>query len=342
MKKLLNTLFVTTQGAYLHRDGEAVAVRDGDRLLLRVPSHNLESIVCLGRVSVSPPLIGMCGERRIQIAHLTEHGEFMGRVQGPVSGNVLLRRTQYRWADDPPKAAAIAQSIVAAKVANSRTVLLRARRQAQQVPESLDSAIARLGRIGEELLQGDKPLETVRAVEGEAAKCYFAAFDHLIVQQKDGFRFTGRSRRPPADPVNAMLSFSYTLLAHECTGALEGVGLDPYVGFLHADRPGRPGLALDLMEEFRAVIADRLVLTLINRQQVAAGDFESREDGGVWMTDKARKTLLETWQKRKQEEVLHPFLGESIPLGLFPHAQALLLARYIRGDLDAYPALIWK
>ncbi len=342
MRKLLNTLFVTTQGAYLHRDGEAVAVRDGDQLLIRVPSHTLESVVCFGRVSISPPLIGMCGERKIQIAYLTEHGEFLGRMQGPVCGNVLLRRTQYRWADEPARSAAVAQSIVAAKIANSRTILMRARRQTEQPPETLEGAILRLGRIGEELLNGEKPVETVRALEGEAAKHYFAAFDHLIVQQKEAFRFTGRSRRPPADPVNALLSFSYTLLMHECTSALEAVGLDPYVGFLHTDRPGRPGLALDLMEEFRAVIADRLVLTLINRQQVAPDEFERRQDGGVWMTAKSRKTFLETWQKRKQEEVLHPFLGESFALGLFPYAQALLLARFLRGDLDAYPALLWK
>lgn len=342
MKKLLNTLFVTTQGAYLHREGEAIAVRNGDELLLRIPSHTLEGIVCLGRVSLSPPLMGLCGERKIQVAHLSEHGEFLARIQGPVSGNVLLRRTQYRWADEPARASAIARAIVAAKVANSRSVLLRARREAQQTPETLDAAIRRLAGIGEELLRKELPVETVRALEGEAAKCYFGAFDHLIVQQKEEFRFTVRSRRPPADPVNAMLSFAYTLLVHECTGALEGVGLDPYVGFLHADRPGRASLALDLMEEFRAMIADRLVLTLINRQQVGAEDFERREGGGVWMTAKARKTLIENWQKRKQEELAHPFLGESIALGLLPHAQALLLARYLRGDLDGYPAMIWK
>jgi CRISPR-associated protein Cas1 len=342
MKKLLNTLFVTTQGAYLHREGEAVAVKNGDDLLLRVPSHTLSAIVCFGRVSLSPPLMGMCGERKIQVAHLSEHGEFLARVQGPVSGNVLLRRTQYRWADDAAKAAAIAQNIVAAKVANSRTVLLRARREAPQTSAALESAVVRLAGIGEEFVAGWKPVETLRALEGEAAKCYFGAFDDLIIQQKHQFRFAGRSRRPPTDPVNAMMSFAYTLLTHECTGALEGAGLDPYVGFLHADRPGRASLALDLMEEFRAILADRLVLTLINRQQVTASDFERREDGGVWMTSRARKTLLEAWQKRKQEEVQHPFLGETIMLGLFPHVQALLLARHLRGDLDAYPALLWK
>jgi CRISPR-associated protein Cas1 len=342
MKRLLNTLYVTTQGAYLHQEGEAIAVKDGDELLIRVPAHTLEGLVCFGRVNLSAPLMGLCNERKIQIVHLTDYGKFLARVQGPVNGNVLLRRTQYRWADDEAKAASIAGAMVGAKVANSRTVLMRARRESGRAEHALDSAIARLGRIGEELLRGAKPVETVRALEGEAAKCYFSAFDFLIVQQKETFQFKQRSRRPPADPVNALLSFAYTLLLHDCTGALEGVGLDPYVGFLHADRPGRPSLALDLVEEFRAVLADRLVLNLINRQQVSGNDFERREDGGVWMASKARKTFLGAWQKRKQEEVTHPFLGESIALGLFPHAQALLLARHLRGDLDAYPAMIWK
>lgn len=342
MKKLLNTLFVTTQGVYLHKEGEAVAVRNGDDLLLRLPSHTIESIVCFGRVSLSPPLMGHCGERKIQVAYLTEHGEFQARVQGKVSGNVLLRRAQYRWADDPAKCAGIAQSMVAAKVANARTVLLRANRESGQAGGPLEGAIARLGGIGEHLLNVEEPVETIRAMEGDAARTYFSVFDELIVKQKDGFEFKGRSRRPPGDRVNALLSFAYTLLVHDCTGALEGVGLDPYVGFLHTDRPGRASLALDLMEEFRPILADRLVLSLINRQQIRPADIEKREDGGIWMKPDARKTLLETWQKRKQEEVMHPFLGEPVALGLFPHVQALLLARHLRGDLDAYPALIWK
>jgi len=342
VKKLLNTLFVTTQGAYLHKEGEAVAIRNGDELLLRLPSHTIENIVCFGRVSLSPPLMGLCGERKIQVAYLTEYGEFQARVQGKVSGNVLLRRTQYRWADDPGKSAGIAQSMVAAKVANARTVLLRAKRESGESGGPLQGAISRLGGIGEHLLSVEEPVETIRAMEGDAARTYFSVFDELIVKQKDGFQFKGRSRRPPGDRVNALMSFAYTLLVHDCTGALEGVGLDPYVGFLHADRPGRASLALDLMEEFRPIVADRLVLSLINRQQIRADDFEKREDGGIWMKLEARKTLLETWQKRKQEEVMHPFLGEAVALGLFPHVQALLLARHLRGDLDAYPALIWK
>lgn len=342
MKKLLNTLFVTRQGSYLHREGEAIAIRDGEELLLRVPCHTLEGIVCFGRVSMSPPLMGLCGERKIQVSFLAEHGEFHGRVQGPVSGNVLLRREQYRWADCPEKAAAVAQNMVAAKVANARTVLLRARRDAERLTEAVQPAVSRLGWIGEKLLREQQDLETLRATEGDAARAYFAVFDHLILCQKEEFEFRGRTRRPPGDRVNALLSFVYTLLVHDCVGALEGVGLDPYVGFLHADRPGRTSLALDLMEEFRPMLADRLVLSLINRQQVRGDGFEEKGDGGIWMKTEARKTLLENWQKRKQEQVMHPYLGETAALGLFPHIQALLLARHVRGDLDAYPALIWK
>lgn len=342
MKKLLNTLFVTRQGSYLHREGEAIAIKNGEEVLMKLPCHTLESIVCFGRVSMSPPLMGLCGERKIQVSFLTESGQFHGRVQGPVAGNVLLRREQYRWADCPEKAAAVAQNMVAAKVANARTVLLRARRDTDRLAEPLQPAVSRLGWIGDRLLKEQEDLERLRATEGDAARAYFAVFDHLILSQKSDFEFRGRTRRPPGDRVNAMLSFAYTLLVHDCAGALEGVGLDPYVGFLHADRPGRTSLALDLMEEFRAILADRVVLSLINRQQVSGDEFEEKEDGGIWMKPTARKTLLETWQKRKQEEVTHPYLGESVALGLFPHIQALLLARHLRGDLDAYPALIWK
>jgi CRISPR-associated protein Cas1 len=342
VRKFLNTLFITTQGAYLHKEGEAIAIKNGDELLLRMPAHTIESLVCFGRVSLSPPLLGMCGEKRIQVAFLSENGEFEARVQGKVAGNVLLRRTQYRWADDASRSAGIAQNMVAAKVANARTVLLRAKREMTAPAVIMQEAIRRMAGIGDHLLRQGEPVETLRAMEGDAAKTYFSVFDEMIVQQKDGFRFGGRTRRPPRDAVNALLSFAYTLLMHDCTGALEGVGLDPCVGFLHADRPGRPSLALDLMEEFRPALADRLVLTLINRQQVKLSDFESREDGGVWMKPDARRTFLETWQKRKREEVVHPFLNEPAPVGLFPHIQALLLARHLRGDLDCYPATIWK
>jgi CRISPR-associated protein Cas1 len=341
MRKLLNTLFVTTQGAYLAQDGETVVVRREQEILLRVPIHTLGGIVCFGRVSVSPPLMGLCGERQVLISFLSESGRFLGRVSGPVSGNVLLRRRQYRVADDPRQAAAVARAIVLAKVANCRHVLLRANREAPTRCLELEEAAEALAQILDRLERTDLDLDGLRGVEGEAARKYFDVFDRLIVN-RDGFYFRGRSRRPPLDPVNALLSFVYTLLVHDVTSALESNGLDPYVGFLHADRPGRPGLALDLMEEFRPILADRLVLSLINRRQVRAGGFQTTESGAVLMDEATRREVLAAWQKRKQEEVQHPFIGESAPIGLFPHLQALLLARHLRGDLDAYPALIWR
>lgn len=342
MKKLLNTLYITTQGTYVHRDGETLVAARGDEVLMRVPIHTLEAVVCFGRVSFSPPAMGLCAERGVSVSHLSEQGQFWARVEGPVKGNVLLRRRQYRLADDPESAAAVAQSIVMAKIANCRTTLLRAGRDRDDAPPEIDEAADRLGRILDRLLRRTLPLDQIRGVEGESAALYFAVFDRLIVQQKHAFAFCGRSRRPPLDPVNALLSFVYTLLVHDTTAALESVGLDPYVGFLHADRPGRPSLALDLMEEFRPVLADRLVLTLINRQQVRSTGFEKTESGAVMMDAETRRTVLQTWQKRKLEEVRHPFLDESAAVGLFPYIQALLLARHLRDDLDAYPALVWK
>lgn len=342
MKKLLNTLYITTQGTYVHRDGETVIASHDDQVLLRVPIHTLEGIVGFGRVSFSPPAMGLCAERGVGISHLSENGEFWARVEGPVRGNVLLRRRQYRVADDPECASAVAQNMVMAKIANCRTTLLRAARERDSASDAIDQAAEALGRILDKLLRRQLPLDQVRGVEGESAALYFSVFDNLIVQQKGAFGFHGRSRRPPLDPVNALLSFVYTLLVHDVTSALESVGLDPYVGFLHADRPGRPSLALDLMEEFRPVLADRLVLTLINRQQVGGSGFEKAESGAVKMDAETRRAVLQAWQKRKQEEVRHPFLEESAAVGLFPFIQALLLARHVRGDLDAYPALVWK
>lgn len=343
MKHLLNTLFVTTQGAYLCREGETVCVRVEQETKLRVPIHTLGGIVCFGQVSCSPPLMGLCGERHVLISFHSEHGKFLGRVQGPVSGNVLLRRAQYRWADDEAVSSSIARAIVLAKVANCRTVLLRAARDHAGATDAdaLAAAAAELGRIAGSIQQ-DESLDVTRGREGDSARVYFSVFDHLIVAQKDGFRFRVRSRRPPLDNVNALLSFLYAMLAHDCTSALESVGLDPAVGFLHRDRPGRPSLALDLMEEFRPVLADRVALSLVNRQQVKADGFTTTETGAVQMDDKTRKELLVAWQKRKAEEVQHPFLGEKAAVGLLPYAQALLLARFLRGDLDGYPPYLWR
>ena len=343
MKRLLNTLYIMTQGAYLSKDGETVQVQVEHETKLRVPIHTLDGIVCLGQITCSAPLMGLCAERNVTVSFLSEHGKFLARVQGPVSGNVLLRREQYRKADDDWISAEAARMMVAAKVANSRTVLLRAARERpdSEGVYSLNCTISHLAGILDGL-RNPLPLERVRGCEGEAAKVYFSVFNHLITAQKEDFIFHERSRRPPLDNVNALLSFLYTLLAHDAASALESVGLDPAVGYLHRDRPGRPGLALDLMEEFRAFFTDRLALSLINRQQVKGKEFQKTETGAVLMDDSARKTLLVAYQKRKQEEIRHPFLEETMPVGLLLYAQALLMARYIRGDLDGYPPFIWK
>ena len=339
----LNTLFVTTQGAYLAREGEALLVRVEKQTKLRVPIHTLGGVVCFGRVGLSPSLMGLCGERGVCISMLNEHGRFLARIHGFTSGNVLLRREQYRRADSPDDSAAIARAIVAAKVANCRSVLLRGLRDYPDLAGSaaLRSATDRMA-LGLADLAQHKTLDQVRGLEGEAGNLYFSVFDHLITAQKESFVFRGRSRRPPLDNVNALLSFLYAMLAHDARSACEAAGLDPAVGFLHRDRPGRPGLALDLMEEFRAYLADRLVLSLINRRQVGPDGFKTSEGGAVTMDDATRKAVLVAYQNRKKEQVVHPFLGEKVSVGLLVHLQARLLARHLRGDLDAYPPFIWK
>jgi len=343
MKKLLNTLYVTTQGAYLAREGETVLVRVEKETKLHLPIHTLSGIVCFGQVSCSPFLLGLCAERGVGVSFLTEYGRFMARMQGPVSGNVLLRREQYRWADDEARSVDLARSVLIGKIANSRAVLRRAIRDHAEKPGAgaLETAAGRL-RFSLDQLSSSRTLDVLRGVEGESAATYFSVFDHLITSQKESFQFHERSRRPPLDKVNCLLSFLYTLLMHDVRGALESVGLDPAVGFLHRDRPGRSSLALDLMEEFRPVLADRLALSLINLGVVKKAGFTQSESGGVTMDDETRKALLVAYQKRKQEEILHPFLNEKVEIGLLPFAQALLLARHVRGDLDGYPPFLWK
>jgi len=342
VKQLLNTLYVTTQGAYLAKEGEAVAVSVDKDTKLRVPIHTLSAIVCFGQVSCSPFLMGLCGERGVALAFLTENGRFLARVNGPVCGNVLLRREQYRWGDSGEKSAAVARSVVLAKIANCRTVVQRSLRDRTEAgPPPLEQSVRRLGKLVEAVAAADNT-DSIRGHEGDAARVYFAIFDELITASKGEFFFRGRNRRPPLDNVNALLSFVYTLLTHDIAAALETVGLDPAAGFLHRDRPGRPSLALDLLEELRPVIADRLVLSMINRRQVAASGFHKTEAGGVVMDDGTRKEVLIAYQKRKQEEIQHPFLGERVAYGLVPYLQATLLARFIRGDLDGYPSFLWK
>jgi CRISPR-associated protein Cas1 len=346
MRKLLNTLYVSTEGAYVHRDGLNVVVEVERVEKLRVPLHLLSGVAVFGQVSISPALLGSLAEAGVVTAYYGMNGKFLARVEGPVSGNVLLRREQYRVMDDPAGCVQVARGIVAAKSLNQRGVLQRALRDhavsmepAEQA--AIGAAIDRMAGIARQALR-ETDLDRLRGYEGEAAALYFGVFAHALRVADPALAFRGRSRRPPMDAPNALLSFIYTLLVHDCRGALEGVGLDPQAGFLHRLRPGRPSLALDLMEELRAPLADRLALSMLNRRELGSGDFRVMENGAVLLQETSRKTVLTAWQERKREEIEHPFLKERAPLGLLPHLQATLLARTLRGDLDAYPAMIWK
>lgn len=344
MKKLLNTVYVTTEGAALRLEGETLVAEIEGADKTRVPLHMLASVVVFGPVLLTPALIAACAERGITIALMGRNGRFQARVEGPVSGNVLLRREQYRRADTPEE---VVRSFVLGKVSNQRAVIRRALRDYGEQMEppariALDTSCERLAQILRRVQLADSTVEEMRGSEGEAANLYFAVFDHLIRSPDAELRWTVRSRRPPLDPMNALLSFLYTLLTHDCRSACEAVGLDPAVGFLHRDRPGRPSLALDLMEELRAPLADRLALSLVNRRQLRAADFRQIEGGAVLLTDDARRTVLTAWQERKREERLHPFLQEKAPFGLVPFLQAQMLARHLRGDIDAYPPWFWS
>lgn len=346
MRRLLNTLYVTTEGAYVRKDGENAVVEIDGQEKLRAPLHLLGGVICFGRANMSPALMGACAERGVTAAFFTENGKFLARIEGPVSGNVLLRREQYRRGDAAPECGAIVSAIVTAKALNQRTVLKRAIRDHGEALAAadrarLDAAQTRLRDIARRAVHLDDT-DRLRGLEGEAAQRYFDVFSLMQRTDEDALRFMRRSRRPPLDPINALLSFFYTLLTHDCRSALEGVGLDPAAGFLHRLRPGRPSLALDLMEELRAPMADRLALSLTNRGQIRARDFRVMENGATVMTDAARKTVLVAWQDRKKQEIEHPFLGEKAPIGLLPHLQARLLARTLRGDLDFYPPMIWR
>ncbi|HVZ30164.1 MAG TPA: type I-C CRISPR-associated endonuclease Cas1c [Asticcacaulis sp.] len=344
MKKLLNTVYITTEGCGLRKEGQnLVAEKDGDETG-RVPLHMLASVIVFGGIFVSPALMEACASHGVTITLLDRNGRFQARIEGPVSGNVLLRRAQYRASDAP---ADIIKSIVIGKISNQRAVLMRSLRDYGedydvQTRGDITKVVERLAWHLAYLTEHEMEPDAMRGVEGDAAKLYFSMFDHLIRSPDVELRFQVRSRRPPLDPINALLSFLYTLLTHDCRSATESVGLDPAVGFLHRDRPGRPSLALDLMEELRPILADRLALSLINRRQLRASDFVTRDGGGVIMTDEGRKTVLTAWQERKREERKHPFLDEGAPLGLVPFLQAQLLARHLRGDLDAYPPWFWK
>jgi CRISPR-associated protein Cas1 len=338
MRKLLNTLYVTTPDAYLARDGENLVVRVDNEEKFRIPIHNLEGVVCFGYMGASPHLMRLCSENNVGLSFLTPSGKFLARVSGRVRGNVLLRRTQYRKADNRLESLEISKSFIIGKIVNCRTLLGRGIRD--------HSAVIDCDRVGgvdalliENLLKIEDcdSADTLRGIEGNCAKFYFVALDDLILRQKDVFYMHERNRRPPLDNMNTLLSFLYTLLAHDVESALETVGLDPYVGFFHTDRPGRPGLALDMMEELRPYMADRLALNLVNLNQVNGDDFYKKENGGVIMKDDGRKTVIAAWQKRKQDMITHPYLNEKIPIGLLPYVQAMLMARFLRGDIDGYP-----
>lgn len=343
MKKLLNTLYITTPDRYISLDGENVVISAERQEIGRVPLHNLERIMLFGGAGASPALMGKCVSESRELVFMSRSGKFLARVEGEVNGNVLLRRKQYRVADKPQESLEIARNIIAAKLYNSRWALERTiRDHSMRIDTELfKSKSLFLKNVVDNTMKAEN-IDILRGIEGEAASVYFSVFDDMILQQKDDFKFNGRNRRPPLDRVNAMLSFAYSLCTSMCTSALEAVGLDAYVGFMHTDRPGRRSLALDLLEEFRAVMCDRFVLTMINKRTISPDHFEMREDGAVLLNDDGRRAFLTAWQNRKDEEIKHPFLEEKVKWGMIPYTQALLLSRYLRDDLDSYPPFLWK
>lgn len=343
MRKLLNTLYITSEDLFLSCSNENVVVTRKDEVTARFPLLNLEGIMTFSYAGATPALMGECARRGIQLVFLTPNGRFLARVNGISQGNVLLRREQYRIADSEARSCSIARNMIVGKVFNGRWVLERALRDhALRIRQhDVKEASGRMQQLIQQIRQAGT-LESLRGLEGDAAVQYFGVLDELILNQKADFIFDGRNRRPPQDNVNAMLSFAYTLLANDCASALEGAGLDAYVGFLHRDRPGRRSLALDLEEELRAPFADRLVLTLINNRVIQDKHFERQESGAVLLNDAGRKLMLKHWQDKKRDEIAHPFLKEKVPWGLVPHVQALLLARCIRGDMEEYPPFLWK
>lgn len=343
MKKLLNTLYVMSENGYLGLDGETIVIYDGEKEVGKVSLHNLEGIVSFGYRGTSPALMGACADRNISLCYLTPQGKFLARVTGKTRGNVILRDRQYTSSKDEKRSLEILKNCISGKVYNARWVLERAiRDHAMQIDKERVKVASLQLKTFLQYIQNAESKEQLRGYEGEAASIYFSVFDELILQQKKDFSFHGRSKRPPMDNVNAMLSFVYTLLTNQITSALESVGLDPCVGYLHTERPGRASLASDLIEEFRAVYADRFVLSLINKKIVNKKNFTKKENGAVLMDDDSRKKLLMEWQNKKKEVITHPFLKEKVEWGMVPYVQAMLLARYLRGDLDGYPAFLWK
>lgn len=343
MRHLLNTLYILSEDIYLSLDGENVVANRDKQIAARYPLHTLQNIITFSYAGASPALMGACAERQIGLAFCTPRGRFLARICGENSGNVLLRRTQYRAADDPVQCCQISRTMIFGKLFNARWSIERTRRDhgLRVDGEKLTSASMQIHGLLPQVREAASP-EELRGLEGVGASAYFGVFDEMILGDKETFSFCGRNRRPPLDAVNALLSFAYSLLAYDCASALESVGLDAYVGFLHRDRPGRISLALDLMEELRPCMADRFVLTLINNRQVKAADFLYMESGAVLLNNDGKKAFLKNWQEKKRETLTHPYLGEKLPWGMIPYIQALLLARFLRGDLDAYPPFLWK
>lgn len=343
MRQLLNTLFITSEDIYLSVEGENVLANRSGETVARYPLHTLSGIVSFSYAGASPALMGACAKRGIGLSFCTPRGRFLARITGETSGNVLLRRIQYRMADDPQQSCRIARTMIFGKVQNSRWSILRTKRDhgLRVDVAGLEAAAAQLKGVLPEILETEE-LEALRGLEGAAATVYFGVMPQMILGDQSVFSFTGRNRRPPLDPVNALLSFAYALLAQDCASALESVGLDAYVGFLHRDRPGRTSLALDLMEELRPCMADRFVLTMINNRVFGEKDFLLQESSAVRLQDDARRTFLKYWQERKRDVITHPYLEEKLPWGLVPYVQALLLARFLREDLDGYPPFLWK
>ncbi|HGO5847251.1 CRISPR-associated endonuclease Cas1, subtype I-C/DVULG [Mannheimia haemolytica] len=337
MRKLQNTLYITTQGSYLHKERETLVVEQDRKKVAQLPIHSIGHIFCFGNVLVSPFLMGFCGENNVNLAFFTENGRYLGRLQGRQSGNVLLRRAQYKKSETNP--VPVARNIIAAKIQASKRVLQRQIRNHGENAD-LQSTITALNYSLQQLKTADN-LDLIRGIEGDAAARYFGVFSHLI-KENSGFHFDGRNRRPPRDGVNALLSFLYSIVGKDISGALQGVGLDPQIGFLHADRPGRDSLAQDILEEFRAWWVDRMVLSLINRGQVKPDDFVTEASGAVTLKPEARKLLFQTLQAKKQEKIIHPFLEEEVEIGLLPYIQAMLLARHLRGDLAEYPPFLMR
>ncbi len=343
MKKILNTLYVTNEKAYLALDGENVVIQENGNILGRLPIHTIDSIVVFGYVGASPALMGKCADMNKSLVFLKPSGRFLAKVTGKSYGNILLRREQYRICDNKERSLDISKNIISAKILNSNAVINRTvRDHGVRINIEKFNNVSKQLKKGAELAYNCSNVDSLRGIEGECATGYFSLFDDMILQQKEDFFYKSRSRRPPMDNVNALLSFTYSLLTSMCVSALETVGLDPYAGFFHTERPGRCSLALDLVEEFRAAFADRFVLTLINRKMISYKDFIEKESGGIILKDDSRKKYLAAWQNRKKEIITHPFLQEKVEWGMLPYVQAMLLSKYIRGDIDGYPPFIWK